>query len=108
MEYSIDSIQEHFTLFWKTAKKTVHYKLNGRDLIPEKVSGFGIQLTPGDYGDGYNFSCVALNLRIQENSTEVPYDANFIIKVVSTTDENGNLTEKIVNIKDNCIYLKKR
>ena len=93
-------------LFWSTAKESVHYKLNGCDLIPEKVSGFDIQIEKGDYGDGY-FRCTALNLRIQANNIERPYIANFIIKVIPTIDENGKLVEKIIDIIDNCIYLKK-
>lgn len=106
MEYTLDSIRADFHDYWKTARNSVSYKINGRYCVPESISNFDIQLSRGDFGDGFNFQCEALNLRVNMNGEEKPYSAEFFIKVVPEISENGILCEKIIAIKDNCIYLK--
>ena len=106
MNFNLLAIQDDFRNFWKTAKDTVRYKLRGEDFFPEVVNSFDIQLEEGDYGDGYNFKCQSLNLRLGTNGLEKPYSAEFIIKVVPIINENNKVIEKIIGIKDNCIYLK--
>lgn len=99
------AIQDDFHNFWRSAKDSMRYKLRGTDFSPETVSTFGIQLTEGDYGDDFNFKCQSLNLRILANGVERPYSAEFIIKVVPIVKGHNQVIEKVVSIKDNCIYL---
>ena len=106
MDFNLHTIQCDFGNFWKTVKDTVRYKLRGEDFFPEVVSNFNIQLEGGDYGDGYNFKCQALNLRLFANGLEKPYSAEFVLKVVPIINENNKVIEKIIRIKNNCIYLK--
>lgn len=106
MEYCLESIQKDFRLFWKSAKDAVSFKLNGKAINPESIPSFQIQINEGDFGDGYNFQCQSLDLKILIDNCERRYKADFIIKVVPISVNNGKPTEKIVAIKDNCIYLK--
>ena len=106
MDFNLQAIRSDFRDFWKTAKGTVHYKLRGEDFFPDAVSNFSIQLEEGDYGDGYNFKCQTLNLRIAADGVEKRYSAEFILKVVPIDTNNNEIIEKIQGIKDNCIYVK--
>lgn len=106
MDFNLVAIQCDFRNFWNSVKDTVHYKLRGEAFFPDVVSNFNIQLEEGDYGDGYNFKCQTLNLRLSAKGLEMPYSAEFILKVVPIINENNKVIEKIIGIKDNCIYLK--
>lgn len=105
MEYSLEAIQEDFRLFWKSAKDSVSFILGGQAIALESIPSFNIQINEGDFGDGYNFHCQSLDLRIMVDNCERRYKAVFTIKVEPMINNNGKPTEKIIAIRDNCIYL---
>jgi hypothetical protein len=100
-------IQDAFRVFWKEHKNSVDFKLKGEIFIPEDIKGFDVQLEKSNGGDGFNYSCKSLNLRILFNNMECPYTATFVIKVHISTAEDGSIKANVEAIKDNCIYLKK-
>lgn len=109
MEYNSDKIVDNFRLFWQKNKGKMRYQIGSKEVLPESVSSFHIQLKEGDYGDGYNFKCETLNLRVMIDDDECPYDAEFIIKVSYKASDNCKKpNEFIESIKDNTIFLKKR
>jgi hypothetical protein len=108
MDKDLDSlIQDAFRVFWKEHKNSVDFKLKGEIFIPEEIKGFDVQLEKSNGGDGFNYSCKSLNLRIRSNKLERPYTATFVIKVHISTAEDGSIKANVEAIKDNCIYLKK-
>lgn len=108
MDYNKDAIGRAFHSFWKTNKGNIRYRLSAKDVTPTKVSSFDIQLTEGDYGDGFNFQCHALNLRVEIDNLEQPFNATFTIKVDVTIQQEGEKPiETVKAIKDNTIFLSK-
>ena len=84
------------------------YFLKGVEVVPKNVSPFSLQLQEGDFGNGYNFKCDTLNLRVDIDGIECPYDAEFVIKVSYTIESEGSKpVERIDSVKDNRISLKR-
>lgn len=106
MNFDEAKIQELFREFWRKNKNNMKYYYKGKCVEPENISGFSIQLTEGDYGDGFNFSCESINLRVQLDSHDRLCKAHFYIKVLPVQNQNDDMpTEVITEIKDNKIYL---
>lgn len=107
MDFNKDAIQRQVSTFWRKNWKQFCFKLNGKELKPESVSSITPQLEEGDFGNGYNFSCLGLNLRVSINGIEKPYKAEFVIKVVPIfKNDNSKPSEIITGIQNNTITLR--
>lgn len=109
MKYDKEQIDSEFSKFWRENKNLMKYNYRGNTVTPESVSSFSLQLREGDYGEGYNFHCDALNMRVKINNHEKPYNAEFVIKVGiadDTKNQNGKPLETVLGIKNNTIFLK--
>jgi len=107
MIFDHKSIIDSFKIFWRSNKDSIKFYYNGESVAPEKISGFEIQLNEGEFGDGYNFHCSTLNMRVQIGCCEKPYKGDFYLKVlVKHCEQNGMPKEVIHSIKENTIFLK--
>ena len=107
MDYNKDVIRQKLMPYWKDNWHLLSFKLNGKDVQPEAVSSMTIQLEEGDYGDGYNFHCIGLNLRVTINGVDKPYKAEFTIKVIPQMDSGSNKpTEIIDGVQNNMVLLR--
>lgn len=108
MKFDHEKIRSELRDFWRENKKKVHYFLNGKEVSPEKVSNCDFQLNEVEHLDGYNFEVTTLGLRVQIKSLEMPYVANFVIKVEPVSTSDSELPEeKIIGIYDNRVTLHK-
>lgn len=110
MKFDEEKIEASFREFWKLNKDNVIFVYKGKKLDVLKVAGITkFQMEPGDFGDGYNYSCTALNARIECEGGEKPYTVEFVIKVIpEINNPSGIPAEKVIAIRDNKIYLKDR
>lgn len=108
MKFDHEKIRSELRDFWRENKKKVHYFLNGKEVSPKSVSHCDFQLKEIEPLDGYNFEVTTLGLRVQIESLEMPYKANFLIKVVPVPTSDSELPEeKIIGIYDNRVTLHK-
>jgi hypothetical protein len=108
MDFNKDVIEKSCRAYIMAHDEELKFRLNSKSVDSKIVSGFNIELTSGDYGDGFNFSCHAINLTINLTDSDgnqiFPCSADFVIKVVPGQQ---NEDEKVVAIKDNLIFLRK-
>lgn len=108
MKFDHIKIEEKLQDYWRDNKKEMKYFLQGKEVFPESVSSCAFQLKEIESEDGYDFEVTTLNLRVQIDSVEAPYNANFLIKVVPELIPEKELPEeKIVGIQNNRINLYK-
>jgi len=108
MDYNIETVKQLVASFWKKNWKQFNFKLNGKTVKPDSVSSITVQLERGEFVDGCNFHCTALNLRVSINGVDNLYKADFTIKVVPVYEE-GKIepSEAVENVYLNTIFLKK-
>lgn len=108
MKFDHSKIEGKLRIFWRENKEKMHYLICGKEVFPECISSCSFQLNEVDSTEGYNFEVQTLNLRVQIDSMEAAYKADFLIKVIPTmTSENGIPEEEIVGIHNNQIILRK-
>lgn len=108
MKFDEEKIEASFREFWKLNKDNVVFVYKGKKLDVSKVAGITkFQMEPGDFGDGFNYSCTALNARIESEGCEKPYKVEFVIKVIPEIDNaSGIPADKVIAIRDNKMYIK--
>ena len=108
MKFDHKKIEAKLRSFWRVNKEKMHYFICGKEVFPERISSCSFQLIEVDPTECYNFEVSTLNLRVQIDSLESAYKADFMIKVVPTMEsENGIPEEVVVGIHNNRIILRK-
>lgn len=108
MKFDHEKIKEKLRNFWKANKNELHYFLKGKEVFHRNISSCNFQLKECETTEEYNFEVDVPLIRMTIDSVEMPYTANFFIKVVPDTSLANDIPgEKIVEIHDNRINLYK-
>jgi hypothetical protein len=104
MDFNKDVIKKSCRAYIIAHERELDFKMNGEYVNAKFINGFDVDLVKGDYGDGFNFSCRAFNLKVGVDNSEFPCMAEFVIKVEQT---RLGQDEEVVAIKNNLITLRK-